>query len=556
MFEIMTPEQRAKYQTRVYAGGIGGGWAKFKIRTDDNRRRNASARERTEQSTTAGGPKLSDRGHRGAGGGRAASVGKQPELRSTSVHAAGAFWPWSVGAGAPAVGPVIGSHLVTHAPVSFGLLNWFRRGFITAPVAFVLGLNGYGKSSFVRKVILGAMAQGVTALFLADKKPDYRKIVEEVAGTDAVVDVGYAFGHINPLAGGVLGSIIPRLAAFPDLQLRWLEELRGRQTETVSALIELRRGQAIEDWEESIVGSAIAILFDEKGFTPDEPPLLEDMLGLIIEGHPQLLEDAGVDTIEDYREAVRPLRRSLRAFVNPKSRFGRIFNGQTTHPLSLDHPAIGFDVSHIPNGDKKLRAAVMLVCWSDGFALIDAANALTDAGLAPQRFFEAVMDEIWDVLGLGPFMVDRIDALTRLNRQIATGLWMITHSMADLETAADGATTSRAVGFLERARVKIIGPIPEKEIDRLDGVVTFTDTEADMVTKWSSPPPMTGEQPREDQPAPPPPGTGNVLIKTGDDPRAPGIPVHVIFTRSEIESGVHNTNARYTDTAAREEDAA
>ncbi|WP_252190312.1 hypothetical protein [Rhodococcus sp. 3A] len=57
-----------------------------------------------------------------------------------------------------------------------------------------------------------------------------------------------------------------------------------------------------------------------------------------------------------------------------------------------------------------------------------------------------------------------------LNRQIATGLWMITHSMADLETAADGATTSRAVGFLERARVKIIGPIPEKEIDRLDGV--------------------------------------------------------------------------------------
>ncbi|WP_252190310.1 hypothetical protein [Rhodococcus sp. 3A] len=67
------------------------------------------------------------------------------------MHAAGAFWPWSVGAGAPAVGPVIGSHLVTHAPVSFGLLNWFRRGFITAPVAFVLGLNGYGKSSFVRK---------------------------------------------------------------------------------------------------------------------------------------------------------------------------------------------------------------------------------------------------------------------------------------------------------------------------------------------------------------------------------------------------------------------
>ncbi|MFZ2178894.1 MAG: hypothetical protein WAW17_33655 [Rhodococcus sp. (in: high G+C Gram-positive bacteria)] len=549
----MTPEERAQYQAHVYAGGLRGAWSKFKISTDDKRRRNAAARERSETSETEAGRKLTDRGYRGAGGGRAASVGKQPELRSTSVHAAGAFWPWSVGAGAPAVGPVIGSHLVTHAPVSFGLLNWFQRGFITAPVAFVLGLNGYGKSSFVRKVILGAIAQDVTALFLADKKPDYRTLVEAVSGKDAVVDVGYAFGHINPLAGGVLGQIIPRLAPFPGLQLRWIEELRGRQTETVCALIELRRGQALEDWEESMIGSAIAILFDEKGFTPASPPLLENMLDLIIEGHPQLLEDAGVDQMEEYREVVRPLRRSLRAFVNPKSRFGRIFNGHTTHPLSLDHPAIGFDVSHIPNGDKKLRAAVMLVCWSDGFALIDAANALTDAGLAPQRYFEAVMDEIWDVLGLGPFMVDRIDALTRLNRQIATGLWMITHSMADLTTSADGATTSRAVGFLERARVKIIGPIPEKEIERLDGVVTFTDTEAEMVTKWSSPPPMTGDQPREGESAPPPPGTGNVLIKTGDDPRSPGIPVHVIFTRAEIESGVHNTNARYSTTETQED---
>ncbi|WP_252190311.1 hypothetical protein [Rhodococcus sp. 3A] len=171
----------------------------------------------------------------------------------------------------------------------------------------------------------------------------------------------------QPLAGGVLGSIIPRLAAFPDLQLRWLEELRGppdrncERPDRVAA-----RDKRSRTGKSRSSARPSRSCFDEKGFTPDEPPLLEDMLGLIIEGHPQLLEDAGVDTIEDYREAVRPLRRSLRAFVNPKSRFGRIFNGQTTHPLSLDHPAIGFDVSHIPNGDKKLRAAVMLVCWSDG----------------------------------------------------------------------------------------------------------------------------------------------------------------------------------------------
>ena len=150
------------------------------------------------------------------------------------------------------------------------------------------------------------------------------------------------------------------------------------------------------------------------------------MLELVVAGHPDLVADAGEDDLDGYRVAVRGLRRSLRALI--RGRFGEIFNDHTSTEIDLDAPAVCIDVSHIPQGDRKLKAAVMLVCWSDGFAAIDAAHALTDAGLGPQRYFQAVLDEMWDVLGLGSFMIDRVNALTRLNRTIGTALWMILHS--------------------------------------------------------------------------------------------------------------------------------
>ena len=68
-----------------------------------------------------------------------------PQYRATTVQAAG-LWPWAVGAGAPMVGTPIGAHLSTGRAVCMDLLNWFVSGFITAPVGFVLALNGYGKS--------------------------------------------------------------------------------------------------------------------------------------------------------------------------------------------------------------------------------------------------------------------------------------------------------------------------------------------------------------------------------------------------------------------------
>ncbi|MFF2551035.1 hypothetical protein ACFVUS_08540 [Nocardia sp. NPDC058058] len=536
--EVITREQN----------GIGALWATFRLHTDDLRRRNFAARaERMEYGsfdefdrTTQ---QLTDRGYIGAGGGRMNVVGRPVEYRATTAQVAG-LWPWSVGAGAPLIGTPLGSHLHTGAPVCFDPMNWFMRGsFITAPSLFVLGLNGFGKSSLVRRIVLGGVAQGITPLILADVKPDYRKLVELVGGQ--VIDLGYGHGKLNPLAAGVLGSIVPMLTELPALHTQVMQELRARQVTLVAGLVELVRGARVRDYEETLLATALRILYRPgSAFTPDKPPIIEDLLEVIVAGGDELQLDAGADNPDEYQNAIKGLRRSLRALT--QGPFGAVFNGQTTTPIDTTATAVCIDVSHIPSGDKKLKAAVMLACWADGFASVEAAHVLADADLGPQRYFQVVMDELWQVLGLGDFMVDRVDELTRLQRGIATSLIMISHTIKDLQALGSEAAIAKALGFLERARAKIFGALPAEEIARLDSTVPFTSAEEDMVTSWSAPQALTGEALKPGQQRPPAPGTGKFLLKIGED-RRPGIPFHMEFTWSEKESGIHDTNQRFSE---------
>ncbi|MCP2315892.1 AAA-like domain-containing protein [Nocardia amikacinitolerans] len=525
--------------------GLRAAWATFRIRTDDIRRRNYAARaEQTiEDGFDRSTAQLTDRGYAGAGGGRMNVVGRPVEYRATTAQVAG-LWPWSVGAGAPLIGTPLGSHLHTGAPVCFDPMNWFMRGsFITAPSLFVLGLNGFGKSSLVRRIVLGGIAQGITPLVLADVKPDYRKLVELVGGQ--IIDLGYGHGKLNPLAAGVLGSVVPRLEEFPALQLQVLQDMRARQVTLIAGLIELVRGARVRDYEETLISTALRILYQPgSGYTPDQPPIMENLLEVIQAGGEELQLDAGADDPAEYQVAIKNLRRSLRALT--QGPFGAVFNGQTSVPIDTEAVAVCIDVSHIPTGDKKLKAAVMLACWADGFASVEAAHVLADAGLGPQRYFQVVMDELWQVLGLGDFMVDRVDELTRLQRGLATALIMISHTIKDLQALGSEAAIAKALGFLERARAKIFGALPAEEVKRLDSTVPFTSAEEEMVTGWSAPQALTGEALKPGQQRPSPPGTGKFLLKIGED-RRPGIPFHMEFTLSEKESGIHDTNQRFSE---------
>ncbi|MFD3706161.1 hypothetical protein ACFWUP_23730 [Nocardia sp. NPDC058658] len=538
---VLTTQQRVAVEARTRLSGIRGWYARALLTRDDARHTTISGRTESRDSDGFGldTTVLTDRGYGGIGGGRAAVVARTPEWRATTVQVAG-LWPFCVGATAPTVGVPVGAHYITGAPVHFDPMSWFLRGFITAPIAFVLALNGFGKSSLIRRLVTGAVAAGETVLCMGDTKPDYRELVEQLGGQ--IVEIGYGHGTINPLDVGALGGVIDQLTD-PDQRRQVAARVEAGQVNIVAGLIELVRGDRVADYEEVLLAAGLRELYGSTTpFTYADPPLLRDLLAVISDGSDRLREFAEEDDTTAYRTSTKPLRRSLRALV--EGPFGAIFNGHTTTRLDLATPAICVDISRIPEGDTKLLAAVLMVCWSDGFGAVAAAHALADAGLAPKRTFEVVMDEIWRVLGVGEFMVDRVDALTRLNRGLGTGLIMCSHTIKDLAAFDSAAAQAKALGFFERARAKIIGPVGPEEAHRIAAVAGMTDTEKLLVTSWAAPRPPTDDD-LDGTGRETPPGTGCFLLKTGEAAE-PGIPFRMEFTWSERVSDIHNTNRRFT----------
>ncbi|MFI7524477.1 hypothetical protein [Nocardia salmonicida] len=555
---VLSDERRSRLEMRAASNNpLAAFPARVRLHIDTNRRIAAGMRENGIIGKDARElVRISKSGVIGPGGGRSRSVGSPVEFRGTTAQVCG-IWPWAVGAGAPLIGTPLGGHLTTGEPVCFDPMNWFTRGgFITAPILFILGLNGYGKSSLVRRLILGDIAQGVIPLILADVKPDYRSTVEMVGGQ--VIDLGYGHGKLNPLDAGVMAHALAKLeAAELEVEAQSLRtELRARQTNLIAGLVEIIRGQRIADFEDTLISTSLQILFRPtdkggRGFTPSNPPILDDLAAVIAGGGTELHLDAAAEDAAQYAAATIPLRRSLRALT--QGNFGAVFNGQTTTPLDLDSVAICVDVSHIAKSDRKLKAAVMMTSWNSGFGSIEALNMLADAGLGRQKFFSIVMDELWQALGLGDFMVDRVDELTRLQRGVATALYMISHTIKDLQSLASAAAMSKALGFLERARAKIFGALPREEIARLSSIVPFTATETNEVTSWSAPQALTGEPLKRNAPKPLAAGVGKFLLKVGED-GSPGIPFQLELTEVERQAGIHETSKRFDTFGDRDDD--
>lgn len=476
-------------------------------------------------------PRLTAKGFTGPGGGRASYVEPPPEYRGTSVQVCG-LWPYAAGSGTPMIGTPIGTSLLGgRTTVCFDPISWFTRAkLIHNPSMFVLGLPGLGKSTFVRRTVLGIAASGVRPMVLGDLKPDYSDLVLALGGQ--VIKLGRGLGTLNPLAAGALGSILPRLSGRAADRVR--AEVHGRRLNMVAGLIGVIRRRPIEDIEETILSAALHVL--DETHSPGSPPLLRDLLQVLDEGPPQVRAvtlDRGSD--ERYRQEVDPLQRSLIGLLDGP--LGATFASHTSTPIDVDAPAVCIDISGITASDERLTAAVLLSCWSDGFGAIEAANTLADEGLAPQRRFYAVMDELWRVMRV-PGLVDRTDELTRVNRQYAVGTAYITHTGLDAESLSREEDRAKARGFIERSGAVVCGGLPRRELAQLAEVVAFSRAEQRMITEWSTPASWDHEHGREM----PPPGQGNFLIKVGQ--RA-GIPVHVELTRAELEANVHDTNKRW-----------
>lgn len=520
------------------------------------------------------------RGWTGRGGGETMVISPAPEWRGTTVQVCG-LWPYGVGTGAPMIGVPLGRHLINRGTVCCDPISWFQRAnLISNPSAFVLGKPGLGKSTLVRRMATGLAGYGVQPLVLGDLRPDYVDLIREMKGQ--VITLGHGRGYLNILDPGEAGEAAQLLRDAANLERKAIEEeeaelsfLRNSEVPTdpreaqairertaqlvgslpihtekfnrnerlatqvvqdaharrltmVSALLTITRREPPTDREETIIDRALKLL-DERH---EGIPVLKDLLELI-QAAPDELRAVALDRGDKgrYQKITENLEASLIGLVSG-GRLGELFSQQTTVRMQRDRPVV-YDVSSIDDSEMDLQAAVLLACWSAGFGTVNVANALADAELEPRRHYFVILDELWRALRAGRGMVDRVDALTRLNRGRGVGMAMISHTMSDLMSLSSEEDRMKAKGFVERSGMVICGGLPASEMPLLNSAITMSRAEQDMLQGWQDPPawdPVSGKEAD-------PPGRGKFLIKVGG---RPGIPLTVELTNAERH--INDTN--------------
>lgn len=462
----------------------------------------------------------------GAGSGQAGSAPHMQPYRGTSRQVCG-LWPLVVGGSIPMVGAPLGRVLGGSGTLCADHISWFEKGLISAPSAMVLGLNGLGKSTLTRRIVLAHAYMGIYSMVLGDIKPDYVDLVRALGGQ--VITIGHGRAGINPLDAGNVDEAVTLLEDHPSERDALLAAAHERKKNMVLSLIQIMRRQPPSNREEIVIDEAIRILEKRGG-----QAVLADLLDLVRTA-PAELRMAALDrgNMDHYREVTEELEVSLMALLS--GRMGGIFAAETTTPMMMDRSVV-FDVSSLIHEHSDLQAAVLLSCWSYGFATVEIAQTLADAGVAPRRRYDLVMDELWRILEASSGMVERVDSLTRLNRTIGIGQMMITHSMSDMDSLASEEDRIKARGFVERSKMLYLGGLPGRELPLLRGVMGFSNAEASLLTSWNAPgtyDPFRGA-------AGIPVGMGKFMLKTSS---APGVPFQVDLAPGEAD--LSDTNKRW-----------
>ena len=474
------------------------------------------------------------RGWLGRGRGEVNVVEPVEEWRGTTVQVCG-LHPFSVGTGTPMIGVPMGLQLFTGATVCADPISWFQDAdLISNPSVFVLGLPGLGKSTYTRRTAAGLAGLGTLPLVLGDLKPDYVDMIRALGGQ--VITLGRGRGHLNVLDPGEAFEAAERLrkAGKEKERAQVLADAHGRRHTMVSALLTILRKEPPTDREESIIDRALRVLDEHH----DGVPVLGDLLR-VIQDAPQEVRDVALDRGDDtrYKAITENLEASLISLTSG-GRLGETFAHATDVPMMRDRPVV-YDVSSIDDSDTDMQAAILLACWSAGFGTVNVANALADAGLEPRRHYFVILDELWRALRAGRGMVDRVDALTRLNRQRGVGLAMISHTMSDLLALPTDEDRMKARGFVERAGMVVCGGLPGAEMHMLTSAVPLSRAEQELLTSWQDP--GTWDAGPGSEPA----GRGKFLIKVGGHP---GIPIKVELV--EAERAINDTNKLWHATTA------
>ena len=404
--------------------------------------------------------------------GRAAIAPGPRVYRAATAQLAG-LYPFLYGDGVPALGPYIGTNLLTGAAFSCHPIAWLHHGLITNPNMLITGVPGAGKSAHIKALSLRLMSYGVKTLILGDLKNEYKELAQALGVEPVQLGPGLP-ARLNPLDSGPLGEDLP--ADPVELEER-LAEIHRRRLTLLNALLGTKLGRPLTPTEEAAISQAI---HETTGQTARVSALVDPTLpqvwAVLRDPTPEMARELRLRDTEELREMVRPVSDALRAMV--KGSLSGLFDGPTTVALDFTAPIQTVDLSRLDGrGDETI--AMTLACVSSW------GQSAIDDPAGPVRL--VVRDELWRAMRI-PAMVRKLDGDLRLSRATGTIQVLATHRLADFETvgAAGSPEAAIAANLIASCDVRVCLAQDTAPLAMTRDAIGLTEPECAHIASWGA----------------------------------------------------------------------
>jgi len=404
--------------------------------------------------------------------GRAAIAPGPRVYRAATAQLAG-LYPFLYGDGVPALGPYIGTNLLTGGAFSCHPIAWLHHGLITNPNMLITGIPGAGKSAHIKALSLRLMSYGVKTLILGDLKNEYKELAQALGVEPVQLGPGLP-ARLNPLDSGPLGEDLPTDPVELDERLA---EIHRRRLTLLNALLGTKLGRPLTPSEEAAISQAIHETTGQAaGVSSLIDPTLPQVWAVLRDPTPEMARELRMRDAEELRETVRPVSDALRAMV--KGSLSGLFDGPTTVALDFTAPIQTVDLSRLDGrGDETI--AMTLACVSSW------GQSAIDDPAGPVRL--VVRDELWRAMRI-PAMVRKLDGDLRLSRATGTIQILATHRLADFETvgAAGSPEAAIAANLIASCDVRVCLAQDTAPLAMTRDAIGLTEPECAHIASWGA----------------------------------------------------------------------
>ncbi|QIS40491.1 hypothetical protein [Clavibacter capsici] len=230
-----------------------------------------------------------------------------PMWFSTSVQVCG-IYPFGVGTGRPTDGAPLGRCVDTGTAVCTDHEALYRADVISSPSAFLLGINGVGKSSTAQTILLGQMGRGLTPAVYDPIKGEHVPMIRAAGGKVFSIGPGSGRDKLNIVSPGPLGAAASRIGGRVGAELSQLA--RDKAVALVQLNARVSRGAPLDDIEDAALEAIVDTLRER------EPrPVTQDLVTVFDVVSERMLHVTGRRDAADFHARFARLGETLRAML-------------------------------------------------------------------------------------------------------------------------------------------------------------------------------------------------------------------------------------------------